>query len=112
MFDDDGIQNLISRGVKQALEETRKEAKLGRSDTGRGSIELGNIVYRYRTRMKMTQKALADEAGLHPTTIGKIESGERGMSLHTFSRLSQVLSIDNEEFMWEVVDKVASWPST
>jgi DNA-binding XRE family transcriptional regulator len=38
----------------------------------------------------LTQEEAASRAGVHPTTIGKIETGDRGMSLPTFAKLSYV----------------------
>ncbi len=77
-----------------ALEEFRLSRKLGRSDRGSGSTEVGEILRLNRERWKMTQHQLADRAGMHYTTIGKVETGDRGMSLSTFSRLAVHLPSD------------------
>lgn len=109
MFDNDGIENLIARGVEMALQREKERAKHGRSDTGSGDPRLGEIVRRYREREGLTQRDLGDNAGLHSTTIGKIESGDRGMSLDTFARIAGGFSPDQTfNFAVDVIDLIIS----
>jgi DNA-binding XRE family transcriptional regulator len=99
-------REMAKLAVKEALEEVRAERKLGRSDVGSGDIRIGELLLRHRTREEMTQKQLAALTGLHPTTIGKIENGERGMSLETFAKLAYNLE---ESFAWDVIDEINAW---
>jgi hypothetical protein len=47
---------------------------------------------------------------VHPTTVGKIENAERGMSLVTFSKIGLVfLGHGNAYFLHHVVEEVATW---
>jgi DNA-binding XRE family transcriptional regulator len=71
---------------------------------GTGSEELGGILKYYREKLELTQKQLANFAGIHPTTVGKIEGGERGMSLETFAKLAYHL---DEDFAWRIIDTIA-----
>jgi DNA-binding XRE family transcriptional regulator len=95
MYTDEGIQRLISSGVRMALEEDRTSRKLGREDRGSGDEYIGKQLKFAREGAGMSQRQLAEQAGLHPTTIGKIETGERGMSLRVFCRLAWALPEDN-----------------
>lgn len=82
--------------------------KQGRSDSGSGSVALGDIVT--HARGPRTKREIAEMAGLHPTTIGKIESGDRGMSLETFLRLHSVLD-HPDDFLQAVYDHYANGQS-
>jgi DNA-binding XRE family transcriptional regulator len=106
------VKSIAAEAVKQALSEDRAGRKYNRSDTGTGSAVVGEILKTFRTRCGWTQKELAERAGIHPTTIGKIESGERGMSLHTFSRIAQEFYVIGDDFIWQVIDEVATWQSS
>jgi hypothetical protein len=47
---------------------------------------------------------------VHPTTVGKVENAERGMSLVTFSKISQVfVDHDCTYFVYDVIEEVATW---
>jgi transcriptional regulator with XRE-family HTH domain len=46
-----------------------------------------------RLRQAMTQEALADRSGLHPTYIGGIERGERNLGLANILRLANALGV-------------------
>lgn len=47
----------------------------------------------------MTQEALAEKAGLHPTYIGGIERGERNLSLSNILKLAKALGVTPSELM-------------
>ena len=50
-------------------------------------------VRRHRTRLALSQEALAAEAGLHRTYIGAIERAERNLSLDNIDRLARALRV-------------------
>ena len=82
-----------------ALKDYRSEQKRSRQDRGSGDELLGNMVQAVRERKGWSQEEWAKRAGVHPTTIGKIESAQRGMSLATFCKLTQALH-DADEWEW------------
>ena len=101
----DEIYRIADAAAQRAISSYRERDRFGRDDRGTGSVEIGNILRHRRERAKMTQRQLADAAGLHPTTIGKIETGERGMSLATFCKLAQVFGTGG--FIWKIIDQLA-----
>ena len=52
-----------------------------------------------RLRQAMTQEALAEKAGLHPTYIGGIERGERNLGLANILKLARALGVTPSELM-------------
>lgn len=90
----DELEDMMSRSAKKALEEFRNDRKMSREDKGTGSTVLGNILAHHRSEGGETQASLARRTGIHPTTISKIEKGQRGMSLETFLKLADSLGID------------------
>lgn len=48
----------------------------------------------YRVLNKLTQEQMADKLGMERTTYGKIENGERDLTLSTVERYAQDLEID------------------
>ena len=102
------IEAIAKEAARQAIAEDRSNRKLGRDDRGSGSAVIGQILLKNRTDTGMSQRELAKNAGLHPTTIGKIETGERGMSLETFCKLANWLE---EEFVWDIVEELAPLPN-
>lgn len=93
--------------IRETIQADREDRKHGRRDGAGGSEAVGAIVLSYRNREGLSQANLAGLSGLHPTTIGKIEAGLRGMSLETFSRLSGPLGM---EFAREIITEVGQWP--
>jgi transcriptional regulator with XRE-family HTH domain len=57
-------------------------------------LELGRRVRRRRTRLKLTQEALAHRAELHWTFVGQVERGERNITVVSLLRLSKGLGCD------------------
>jgi DNA-binding XRE family transcriptional regulator len=98
-------------GAEAALRSMREDAKLARQDTGRASAQLGEILRRHRQKNQLTQVQLSQLARVHPTTVGKIEASERGMSLVTFCRIADAFSgKGNLGFAWDVIEEVNTWP--
>lgn len=83
-------RDIAKEAAREVLGEYRSSQKRGRSDQGRGSSELGTILSEARERRNLTQDQVAEQSGLHPTTVGKIETGDRGMSMTTFAKLTGV----------------------
>jgi transcriptional regulator with XRE-family HTH domain len=52
---------------------------------------LGEAIRRARVECGLSQEALADAAGLHPTHLGGLERGVRNPSYATLVRLSRAL---------------------
>jgi|SRR5215213_9910892 len=102
---EDWARDIAKEAAREVLGEYRSQQKRGRSDQGRGSSELGTILSEARERLHLTQDQVADATGLHPTTIGKIETGDRGMSMTTFAKLCGSYDI---EFIDEVITYYAS----
>jgi transcriptional regulator with XRE-family HTH domain len=53
-----------------------------------GSPELGEILRRARTEVGISQNALARIAGLHQSTVHKIEAGSRGLGAVTIAKIT------------------------
>lgn len=93
-------ERLAEEVALRVLEKYRESQKRGRNDQGTGSKKFGMILRKERERAGHNFQSLGHAAGIHPTTISKIESGQRGMSLRTFGKLADILGID---FVNEVV---------
>ena len=61
---------------------------------------LGEVIYRYRKSMKMTQATLAEKTGVTEQTIRKIEHGDGNPQLDVFCSLITVLGIDPSEIVY------------
>jgi DNA-binding XRE family transcriptional regulator len=98
------------QGAEMALRSMREDAKLARQDAGRASEKLGQLLRQHRQHTQLTQVQLSRLARVHPTTVGKIEASERGMSLVTFCRIADAFSgKGNLRFTWDVIEEVNSW---
>lgn len=94
------VQQAAEAGAKLALEEFHRSRR-ERQDRGSGDERLGKVLRSTREKQGLTQQALASSTGIHYTTIGKIETGDRGMSLTTFAKLSFALG---NTFAQDIVD--------
>ncbi|MCF7906110.1 helix-turn-helix domain-containing protein [Candidatus Gracilibacteria bacterium] len=54
---------------------------------------LGHQIQVLRKVKKMSQRGLAEKAGIHFTYVGKIEHGETNMSLETLKGIVDALSV-------------------
>ena len=59
----------------------------------RSASQLGNLVCEERLRRSLSQRALADLAGLGQKTISQVENGSEGATLETIFRLLAVLNL-------------------
>lgn len=60
---------------------------------GKISIETGRRIRNYRINQHMSQEALAEKCGLHPTYIGQLERGEKNATLESIGKIAEGLSI-------------------
>ncbi len=67
---------------------TRVSAALDKDDD---LIRLGEAVRARRKAVKMSQEALADEAGIDRSHMGKIERGERNVTFLNILRIAKAL---------------------
>lgn len=54
---------------------------------------LGENVRKYRTKLKLSQEAFAEECGLHRTYISGIERFQRNVSIDNIQRIAKALNI-------------------
>lgn len=54
---------------------------------------LGKNLKKYRKACNMTQEQLAEKVGIHPTYVGKLESGKNNPSVKMMFRISRALNI-------------------
>jgi transcriptional regulator with XRE-family HTH domain len=95
------IQSAVTSAIVDVEQQKKTQSKRGRSDRGTGSEKLGNILRGYREFMEFSQSELSRMSGVHPTTISKIEDGERGISLVTLAKLAPNLP---DGFSFQVLD--------
>ena len=55
---------------------------------------LAEAIIRERARLRWSQERVAEEAGLNPRHLQKIEAGTVNVTLHTLARLSAALGVD------------------
>ncbi len=60
-----------------------------------------------RRKKGLSQEKLADEAGLHRTYVGKVERGEKNLTIQTLFELTSSLDVSLEEF-FSLVDSSLS----
>lgn len=73
----------IASRVLQGLSQQRKD----RQDRGSGDERFGKALRSTRERDGLTQQEFAARCGVHYTTIGKIETGDRGMTAETLAKI-------------------------
>ncbi|WP_277406660.1 helix-turn-helix domain-containing protein [Lacrimispora xylanisolvens] len=57
-------------------------------------IDLGNRIRERRQEVGLSQEVLAEQAGISPNTISRIECGQTAMSVETFQKLVRILGSD------------------
>lgn len=61
--------------------------------------KLGQKLKFYRKNADFTQEYLAEQVGVHPTYIGKLESGKNNPSFMLLYKMSNALSISLKELL-------------
>src|SRR5260370_38950585 len=67
-------------------------------------FQLGKTIKRLRTEAGRSQREVAEAAGLTPSFLSLIESGERDPSLATIRSVAKALKIPSEIIIWDAVD--------
>jgi transcriptional regulator with XRE-family HTH domain len=60
---------------------------------------LGERIRTRRETLKLSQEALAHQAGVHWTFLGQVERGRRNLSLHNLLKLAAGLDVDPAELV-------------
>jgi transcriptional regulator with XRE-family HTH domain len=80
-------------------------AKLATDELFDGRHVLGAHVRTARTRRRLTQEALAERVGIHPSYLGSIERGRRNVPLDTLCRIAWALRMDPHELLRPIAGK-------
>lgn len=56
-------------------------------------VKFGKKVREERTKLKLSQEALAHRAGVHRTYIGMIERGEKNITLENIEKIANALKL-------------------
>ncbi|MBQ2984049.1 MAG: helix-turn-helix transcriptional regulator [Candidatus Gastranaerophilales bacterium] len=54
--------------------------------------KLGKTLKNIRIEKGLTQEALAEKVGIHPTYVGKLESGKNNVSIKMLFKISRALN--------------------
>lgn len=71
----------------------------GKVDTDGSLKRLGEAVRAARKARALSQEALADEAGIDRSHIGKIERGERNVTLLNITRIAMALGRKSSDLL-------------
>lgn len=52
-----------------------------------------------RVKAGLTQEELAERAGMHRTTIGQLERGQRGLNVASLGRLADALDVPGRDLL-------------
>ena len=58
---------------------------------------VGGKIKIIRQKNKLTQEDVADKAGIHVSTLGRIERGESNPPLQTINKIAEVLRVKPKE---------------
>jgi len=83
-------------------------AKVAADELFNGRRTLGAQLRTARTRRQLTQEALAERIGIHPSYLGSIERGRRNVPLDTLCRLAWALRVDPHELLRPIPEKRSS----
>ena len=72
---------------------------MGSRGASQDLIEMGNRIQNRRREIRLSQKAVAKEAGISPVTVSRIEGGQTEMSVKIFIRLVSILGMDADELL-------------
>lgn len=67
------------------------------------SCVIGERLRSYRQKLKMSQEAVAELAGLHPTYIGQVERGEKNATIESIVKIARVLNLPLEELFANII---------
>jgi len=62
-------------------------------------VAFGKKLKVFRSRVSLSQEALAERCGLHRTYIGSAERGERNVSLLNILKIANALGIDASDLL-------------
>jgi transcriptional regulator with XRE-family HTH domain len=62
-------------------------------------IAIGQAIRSQRTALHLSQEALADAAGLDRSHMGRIERGQRNLSIRNFRRIADALQMRPSELL-------------
>lgn len=65
----------------------------GKQDVEQELVRLGQSIRAQRKALGLTQEALADAAGIDRAHMGKIERGERNLTLLNLSRIARAVGL-------------------
>jgi transcriptional regulator with XRE-family HTH domain len=91
-MDNETLDKLAEQLYERFEDRLQRSAKHGRSDKGTGSHGLGSIVRRHRGAFSL--RDISASSGLHHGFIGRVEKGERGLSVESLARLTAVFGSD------------------
>ena len=63
------------------------------------TAEVGHRIRYYRKQQGLSQEALAERCGFHPTYIGQLERGEKNPSIESVHRITMSLHISMSAFL-------------
>lgn len=72
---------------------------MGNRATSWELIELGKRIREKRQEARLSQEMLAEQAGISPNTISRIEGGQTAMSVEIFHKLVQILDGDANQLL-------------
>lgn len=65
-----------------------------KTTTVRNSVQLGNILKRFRTHLFNTQKEVAEKSGLRQASVSQIEAGAKGVRLESLFKILAALDLE------------------
>ena len=75
------------------------------------TVRLADAVHYYRKEKNLSSRALSLAAGLSPSYVGKLESGEIEPSVRAFARIAIILGMNQQEIYLCVIQEGLREPS-